>query len=150
EIPFGDQPSIHNASTPTRAPLKMSTIRRIHSSPGLPPQNFDGMSTAQHTATVMKKSVPIVFQLSVKRKAASSVVVIAAKRADMAREPESSAILSLSVKAGSATAITGSVLTGVTTGMADFGGTGISFALPTGRIIGRGAGVFTGIATGTS
>src|SRR5579864_1525178 len=155
EMRWGDQPSSQSASKPTSAPAKIMTIRRIHSSPFRPDQNFDGISTAQHTARVMKNSVPMVFQLSVKRRAARSVVVMAAKTADIANEPDSSATLSRRVNAGSATGIV-SPVTGETTGTAGRGLTGISFAFPTGLSSGRGAGttvgvgVLTGVATGTS
>src|SRR5437870_3741960 len=91
EFPSNVQPSSHNASNPTSAPAKISTMRRIHSSPGLPAQNFEGISTAQQTATVIKSRVPMAFQLSVNFRADSKAVVMAARSADMANEPASSA-----------------------------------------------------------
>src|SRR5258707_6877908 len=87
---FGVRPSNQRANNPTPAPLRVSTRRRSHALRGRAVQSFEGIITAQQTATVRKKTEPTAQTSSWTFSAARTVVVTRASTADSAKEPANS------------------------------------------------------------
>src|SRR6516165_637044 len=88
----GPIPLSQRATLPTAVPSTIMTTRRSHESPFRLFQNFAGISTTQQTATVRNMTRPTSLQSWTRASAAYSVASSAAKTADKASEPASSAI----------------------------------------------------------